>query len=322
MKPLPAPAVYTPFDSGTYKIAPGLIPLGRPLGNGLVDKLVFQFDREFDAFRKNTCEARADDIGKYYGVSEFTRSVQAAVLSYIVCQVAIEHPQCFTAEQRQGTTRLDCTQTSETLLFDQAFNLLPESDGDYASAFDAIASQVQENLAIVRVEDDRDWLAALHVTAPNYWDPSEKLGKNFVDVHAPVAGIEPLNNSAPALASAMTRNVRYQRFAWGLTTDRRLNHHPNPPTAFDGTPSEWYGRAFDRSDPMLYVRIERQVIIGFEDVSAFLFCIRPYFLDCATMQPQHRAMLRSALKSMTDASRTYKGLDESFREITEWLNRK
>lgn len=322
MKPLPAPAVYIPFDSGAYKVAPSLIPLEKPLGNGPADKRVFQLDREFEANLKNTHEARADDLAKYYGVAELSPSVQAAVFSYMIRQLHTEHPRLFTVEDVTGGLRMRCALTGESLLFDPSFNLLPESDGDYTSSLDALASQVQEDLAIVRVENGRDWLAALHVTAPNYWDPSEKLGKSFVDIHAPVAGIESLNRSAPTLIAAMIKNARYQRFAWGLTTDRRLNHHPNPPAAFDGTPSEWHGRTFNPKDPELYVRIERQVIIGFEDVSAFLFSIRPYFLDCATMHPKHRSALHSALNSMTSVSRIYKGLERSVNQIMQWLDRK
>lgn len=322
MNPLPEPAVYLPFDSGTYITAPGLIPLGRSLGNGPVDKHVFQLDREFDTYRKNTHEARADNIAKYHGAADLTPNVHKKIIAYVISQLQAEYPRRFTIEDTPNAMRVHCTLTGETLRFDSSLNLLPQSDGDYTSSLDALGSQIQEDLAIVEVKNGCDALAAIHVTAPNYWDPSEKLGRNFVDIHAPVPGIESINRSSPTLTAVMTKNARYQRFAWGLTTDRRLNHHANPPAAFDGTPSEWYGRTFNPYDPKLYVRIERQVIIGFEDVSAFLFTIRPYFLNCTTMHPKHRATLRSALNSMTNPSRIYKGLDQSYNLITRWLGRK
>jgi hypothetical protein len=65
------------------------------------------------------------------------------------------------------------------------------------------------------------------------------------------------------------------RFAWGLSTDTPLNHHPEPPMNI--LPLQWQGRNFDPNNPRLYLRIERQVIWGLPKYEAVLFVIRTYF---------------------------------------------
>ena len=110
------------------------------------------------------------------------------------------------------------------------------------------------------------------------------------------------------------------RFAWGLSTDTRLNHHPEPPPGV--SVEQWQGRNFDPQHPRLYLRIERQVIWGLSEYEAALFTIRTYFRDCGVVRKDLvlRSKLREAIESMTPESLVYKGLAESKPNILQWLS--
>jgi hypothetical protein len=109
------------------------------------------------------------------------------------------------------------------------------------------------------------------------------------------------------------------RFAWGLSTDTRLNHHPEAP--LDVPVNDWLGRHFDRDRPRLFLRIERQVIWGLPEYDAALFTIRTYFRDCSVVKKDTnlRCKLSAAIESMTPESLEYKGLAQSKANILAWL---
>lgn len=303
------PAVYMPFMTGAYRVEAGLHPLQRSFGNDAADQLVFQFDSEFERFRDNGKRARTEGLNKYYVEEDFATGVERPIVSFIVQQLAMEHPMYFLLVKTVSGVSLECGLTGETLQFKEEFRWANNSSGRYVSALDALAAQVQEDLAVVQVSRDGDRLVAVHAVAPGGWDPCEKIGKSFQEVHAPVAGIESLSTKARALFRNVVKGGRYQRFVWGLSPDTTLNRHPDNVESI----------TFDYGDPSLYVRVERQVLIGIETASAFLFCIHPYYLDCAVMSIERRYALRKALLTMTEASREYKGLAASFDDIIEWL---
>jgi hypothetical protein len=120
----------------------------------------------------------------------------------------------------------------------------------------------------------------------------------------------------------MVHKGPYTRFVWGFGSDMRLNHHPEPAPGAD--PAVWKGRSFsrDREGSPFILRVERQVIHGLPEVNAAIFGIRIYFMDGEEIrrQPAHRALLRSALLSMTPESRVYKGLDQCMDEVIAWLD--
>ena len=110
------------------------------------------------------------------------------------------------------------------------------------------------------------------------------------------------------------------RFAWGLATDQRLNHHPQPPQNEAG---DWEGRRFNAARPELYLRIERQTLSGLADLDAVVFTIRTYFENIGTLRdnPVRCAELTAALRSMGDASLMYKGLAADRAAIVDWIER-
>jgi dimethylamine monooxygenase subunit A len=321
-------AWYFPLENGRYEVKPGFIPLGKSLGNGEADKRVFQFDGNFAHYHHVKLLSRAEQLSKYYQTYNYSDAVADAIACLIIERLSQEYPQYFCCQPTSDGLSFHNQLTGETLYIDEKWRLQQVQTQDqpvfppYASTLDALATQVQEDLTVMsHSADNSNWLSAVHLCYPNHWSAEEKIGKDFAKIHEPVAGIETINRRASAIVNTMILHEPMVRFAWGLSTDTRLNHHPEPPPG--ASPEEWYGRSFNRDNPKLFLRIERQVIWGLPEHNAVLFTIRTYFRDCAAIKKDTslRLKLFAALQSMTPESLIYKGLAESRDSILAWLEK-
>ncbi len=313
MHDLPPPPRYFPPANGRYDVAVGLRPLGTDFGNGALDQKVFQFDQHFTRYRQEKLRVRAERLDKYYPPhAELSDALRSAVARYLIEKLVAEWPDFFTFDGR----RLRCALTGDELEFAPNFILTAQrsvASPPYRDALDALASNLQEDLAVWTREPGgtREWLAAVHLCFPNHWAAADKIGRPFNTVHAPVAGFERLYKAAPGIVDGMVTKAPSVRFAWGPATDDALNHHPQ---------NEFKGRQFDPQRPQLFLRIERQTLSPFPLENGSLFTIRTIFLDCAKdLTPTERQALIAALDSMTPDSLRYKGLAASKSAICNWL---
>jgi hypothetical protein len=276
-----SPARYFPLESGRYEVKPGLFKFGADFGNGEADRHVFQFDDEFPRYHAAKLAARAERLSKYFCTHDYRPETARRIHRFIAEAASRSRP---------------------------ASNDIPHEGP--APTLDDLALCVPEDLAVIQRDGARHWLAAIHLCFPNHWAAEDKIGRTFAEIHAPVAGIEPIQRQADRLVDAMIRATTGRvRFAWGIATDTELNHHPDNPR----------GRRFDPKQPRAYLRIERQTIWGFPDVDASLFTIRTYFEDIATLPAERRAKVISAIESMSPAALQYKGLAASRDDLLAWL---
>jgi hypothetical protein len=283
---------------------------------------MFQLDRHFNAYRQEKLRARRERLKKYYQTRDVEPALDHAVTRFLVNRLITEHPVAFhAAAGPDGMTRLQCRCSGESLQLDPTrVTGTPPVEPPYVNALDALACQIQEDVAVVQLgADERGLLRAIHLCFPNHWAAEDKIGKDFVDLHEPVPGMERTHRQAGPSLQALVHRGPYVRFAWGLSTDRRLNHHPEPPP--DITANEWQGRRFDPDHPQVWVRVERQVIWGLAEVNAFVFTIRTYFNDLAEVRrdPQQRDALLRAIGSMSPATLNYKGLADYRDDLLRWL---
>jgi hypothetical protein len=287
VKGLPPPAQYTPWLRGTYDVAPSLKPLGTDFGNGEADWCWFQFDYRFDEFRDSKRKALEENYSKYVHRDRLDPEVEVVALQAISRELAREYPDRF--EVRAGALHASLAE-SETLI----------------GSLDELAPFIQEDVCVVRTEGENDWLAYLHICSPSHWRASEKIGKPFFDVHQVIPGFERVNRAAASLVEAMVHKGPWVRFVWGVESDPRANHHPDPPPGND--PFRWQGRDF--TEGRFWVRSERQVIWGLPEVDSALFTIKVSHMpgEAILTNPEWRRQLILALESMSLASREYKGL--------------
>lgn len=325
----PVTPFYFPPESGRYEVAAGLKPLGTDFGNGPDDRRVFQVDRRFHEHYETKLAARSERLNKYYLTSRFEPHVAATVARLIVERLRLDHGDLFA--WRDDSSRggeLRCALTGHRLVFDESMRLIdaehgPQVDPTFIDAFDALAMQLTEDVAVMRRDEHGGhWLSALHLCQPNHWSGADKIGRRFEAIHEPVPGIEAINRKADSMVAAMVRAERgLARFAWGLATDRRLNHHPEPPPGI--APTAWHGRTFDPIAGELWLRVERQAIMGLPAVDAALFVIRTLFVDVAELRRTNRrrcGLLRSAVAGMTPKSLEYKGIAAYRDDLLRWLD--
>lgn len=159
---------------------------------------------------------------------------------------------------------------------------------------DALALYVQEDLALHDLKRDR--LVYAHVCFPSGWDPQEKIGKSFSSIHAAVPDMTRLSAAIQNLFTYL-RSSPMVRFAWALSTDARLNHHP----------------AIQREDCGAYLRVERQVTYPLEH-DLMLFSIRTYINLVEELSEQQRTLLCSSVESMSPSMKAYKGITAGLLE--------
>ena len=322
-------AQYFPPSNGVYDVKPGLIAFGTDLGNGAADRQLFQIDDYHTSYRNAKLAAREERLSKYYQVHHYSSVLAQSLAAFVAARLAAEHPQAFALHTQGDGSLLHCRLSGEQLRFDHDWRLSDESIQParglaYVSALDALACQLQEDLAVVCRADGANWLAALHLCFPSHWAAEAKIGRDFATIHRPVPGMERTNRNASEIVDAMIDRGPYVRFVWGLSTDSRLNHHPKPPGHLPaGERDAWCGRRFDLDDPRLFLRVERQVIWGFPQSQAALFAIRTYLTDVASIRQDQwrRDMLCAALRSMSVESLRYKGIADR-EAIISWLQQK
>lgn len=321
---LPEPATYFPLPKARYTVTPGFSLITISLGNGATDARLFQIDREFDRFRHNKIAARHERLPKYVLTDSRFGVLAPDVCRLIAMRLFMEYPAFFSLEMQSGGAGiLTCRLTGERLSFDHEMRLLSVEGVNapaYENTFDALLSQVPEDMAVVSLPEGKpDAVAALHVTAPSHWSPESIIGQSFITTHAPVPGFAKIVVASVSLLEAIRTRPPVVRFNWGVEFTDRLNLHPQPPPGVDG--GNWNRRTLDAAAPCpLFLRIERQVLWGMEAARAVLFAIRVYTRPVTELSTRERGDLREALLSMPEASREYKGLPpDTFAAVLKYL---
>lgn len=164
-------------------------------------------------------------------------------------------------------------------------------------SFEEVARQVPEDLMVHRVLDGRDWLAAAHVCFPSSWDPGEKVGRTWEEIHRPV----PMDlGSSSRIVRAMVSSGPFERFVWSVVYDDRYDYHPSLARS-----------SFSPGNPL--VKVERQVTVPFPVLGCCLFILRQYLV-----RDYDRESLARAIEGMTPEQREYKGL-VSPEPLLAWL---
>ena len=103
----------------------------------------------------------------------------------------------------------------------------------------------------------------------------------------------------------MVYSPPFERYVWGLIFEDRVSGHPN-----------YVKKSFDPEFPKLWVKYERQVVVGFPDILSSLFSICQYLIPEDQID---KSALRSSLELMTIDQRVYKGLNNNFEELLLYL---
>lgn len=292
-----------------YEVAPSLKAFGTDFGNGDWDLKVFQLDASAPRIIEAKRTALRERRTKYVRGWRLGREVEHAAIAFVAGRLASEYPDQFQLGEEGG---------SVTLESEGRHWVLPTSRSENDSAsLSLLMRLVAEDMAVVRRRDGADWIAFLHLCSPSHWAAEEKIGRSFFSTHEPIPGFERVNAVSDNLVDSMIHRGPFVRFVWGIESDDRPNHHPEPPPGFD--PKEWDGRQFESGK--FWVRTERQVVWGLPEEDAAIFTIRVGFIpgEEVLASPELRASLRKALEGMSPESLRYKGLSEGRGHLLQIL---
>ena len=160
--------------------------------------------------------------------------------------------------------------------------------------------QLQEDYTIHKVEGDTDKLIYYDFSLPGFWNPEESLGKSLLTLHEPVPKI-----SFPQKTLQACTKSRFVRFVWSIVHEKALNFHPSLPI-----------KEFDLDKPEWYIRIERQVIIGFPELSCFLFVVKPFIVE----KPKIKE-LNNTIRNMSLEQKEYKRITPELEKYLGNLSR-
>jgi len=125
---------------------------------------------------------------------------------------------------------------------------------------EGVMLQLQEDIAIQRIDQGRDWLAGCHICFPSGWLPEEKIGRPLELIHSPIPGINlPTSHK---LVETIVHHGPFVRYVWSVVYERAINYHP-----------QYVKQPFDPNGP-IYVKVERQVTWGFPEWNAAAFVLR------------------------------------------------
>lgn len=310
--PADATIVYRP-----YAFNPPANPMGNKMsadfGNPAFDGRVFQIDATYARYIENYDTVRGGGhLDDYVAEDRLDERTRSAVVRFMVTTLIAEYPDLFTLREDGNGYRLENRLLDESVQFDHEYRYIGGGRCAYRNSLDAVASQVPEDVAIVRVDGDRDRLAAVHVVAPSGWNPRAKLGGSFVEVHHPIRHHQSWFEKVQAGVRNIAKSEQtLQRFGWSIANDADLDHHPDHGGKI--------GAARIRGDQDVFVRVERQILKGFPEVGALLFTIRVYVERCKELPLSDRAVLRDAVTAMGPEERAYKGIAANFDRIIEQL---
>jgi hypothetical protein len=291
-----AQEIYKPYKTGVYDLGPSLLRFQwSPQEH---QKRFFQIDHQYEEYVENKIACRKEKLSKYVQEKDLNENVREGVAQWMQTVLTEEYGTSFLALKKK---------------------LSSQASLKFRDDLDLLCSCVPEDLAIVSCDSQkeanqvrRNWISYLHLCSPGHWAAEDKIGLDFTQTHAPVPGIEKMLAKSEGLIEGMIFKGPFERFVWGFSNQKRLNLHPHDVQRPLFIPSK---------DEVFYLRVERQVMKGFPELCSFAFLIRCYFYDLREIRhcAEDKNLLIQALSSMSDASRSYKGLGNCYDDLLKWL---
>jgi hypothetical protein len=196
-----------------------------------------------------------------------------------------------------------------------------------------LALQLQEDFVILKHEGDALRTEYLSVCFPSRWDPREKIGLDFSQIHAPVADNQMLLAAGPSIMTMAFMKQPMLRHVWLIVPSASLPQHP------DQNDYSWAETLRDPSPllPRLYFRVERQTTWPLPQFNRAVFfirvmmsplvevlraphAVRPEPVEGSNGTPSRARELARALRSMTLAVVAYRGMTDAMPRLLAELD--
>jgi dimethylamine monooxygenase subunit A len=159
------------------------------------------------------------------------------------------------------------------------------------------------------------WLC---VCVPSHWAPEEKLGLDFMALHAPVADNAMLLAASKQLVALATGGDCWERHVWTISPSPRYDQHPHrharAPWPDVRDPADFASRCWLRAERQTFFPVGRGTR---QAVFAIRVMLQP--LTEAVATPALAQRLHDSLASMSRAVLDYKGLAGGHARLLDWL---
>ncbi len=327
--------LYTPFPiTVPYNTRPSLKRLdSSPRDSGQL----FVVDGAYETYLEQKLSSLSNHPERYSGLSAGAHEGLENALFHVFSLVANEQPDLvelgaekvwlkalglrLRQSQKRCQTKKYWIETSDAPLaaLGRRVRAHLEAQPDPVKLAHALALSVQEDIVVVRDLGGADETECLCVTFPSAWDPQEKVGQNFSEVHQPVANNAALLRSHRPVMNALFHKGPFVRFVWGLSADGRLGQHPAE--AETSLPRDIL-HSPAKLAAALFFRTERQVSIPLPTFGRCLFTVRVATqpLEAALCNNERRRTFAAALASMNEELLAYKGLSAWRGPLLAYLN--
>ena len=180
-----------------------------------------------------------------------------------------------------------------------------------------LALAFSQDLAVVEADTGSvPWMA---VALPSHWDPAQKVGRHFNEIHAPVAEPQLLLAAGERLMKLVCGAESYERFVWNVTGHPRLHAHPDRVD-----PQRWPRAELTSFATQAWWRTERQTFLPLPERGQAVFTIEVDVqpLGTAISTPSHARALQEAVSTMSPAVREYRGLTPIRDALLHWLDQR
>lgn len=192
-----------------------------------------------------------------------------------------------------------------------------------------LAASLPEDFVILHDEPDepqeqcRFRTRFLSVCFASNWEPSQKLGLDFEQIHAPVADNQTLISARRAIETMAFRQTSVRRFVWLLSPGAQLPQFPH----LRARAWDTLLQGIEPGDPRLLdhvmFRLECQTTLPMPEIRRAVFLIRVLVcplsevLGLGENRPRE---LAQALQSMSEAVLAYRGLTQARARLLALLS--
>ena len=233
----------------------------------------FQYGIDFDSFLQNKINARKLPIEDFYQ-NKLSKEQVAPIIRWLLKTLTEQNPILNIWDRCLENPLINDGKYAEEVLWDTNLELI--SPWHYVDLFDAIASQVVEDFAVITFDPatGKDEATLLHLFAPSDWSTDWAFEKSFGEIHEKVKrgnGNLVMQNPGAMVQGLIRFPEPVQRVgSISFRPSNLVNRHLKyvPPDVWTWGPEQ-----------NAFVRFERQVMVPFPEINSFLLIIRSYYND-------------------------------------------
>jgi hypothetical protein len=187
---------------------------------------------------------------------------------------------------------------------------------DFQNPIELASLLVQEDLVIMKPDQDIFYLEAASLCAPTRWSLKEKFRQSLSAIHKEVPGYqEKIDSRVSNIFKNLPSKKIFERFNWSIF---------DSPELFQPISNKSRVEITNIDPEKLFLRVERQTIRRLENSQCILFMVRVHVDHISAILNSQRAILDlvKALENLEDDMKVYKVIKPFEENLLNWLKSK